>query len=117
MRSPGLREARGRGAGAAEAWGSWAGCRRGDSLGIVGPVPHRAPTPGGGFAVMGDSRGEVVGEGRFLRLVRRDGWEYVERTGPIRAVFIAAVTDDGRLLLTLEHRVPVDAAVVGFPAG
>ncbi len=60
---------------------------------------------------------EVLGEGRFLRLVRRNGWEFVERTRPIRAVFIAAVTDDGRLLLTNERRVPVGAGVVGFPAG
>ena len=36
----------------------------------------------------------VLGEGKFLRLIRRDGWEYVERTRPIRAVFIAAVTGD-----------------------
>jgi ADP-ribose pyrophosphatase len=60
---------------------------------------------------------EVIGQGKFLRLIRRDGWEYAERTRPIRAVFIAAITDSGELLLTLEHRVPVDASVVGFPAG
>ena len=59
----------------------------------------------------------VLGEGRFLRLVRRDGWEYVERTPPVRAVFIAAVTEENRLLLTSEHRVSMGGSVIGFPAG
>jgi ADP-ribose pyrophosphatase len=60
---------------------------------------------------------EVLGEGRFLRLVRRDGWEVAERTKPVRAAFIAALTDEGRLILTKEYRVPVGKIVVGFPAG
>jgi ADP-ribose pyrophosphatase len=67
---------------------------------------------------MGNPQGvDVLGEGRFLRLVRRGHWEYVERIRPIRSVFIAAVTDDGQLLLTLEHRIPLGRAAVGFPAG
>jgi ADP-ribose pyrophosphatase len=60
---------------------------------------------------------EVLGEGRFLRLIRRQGWEYVVRARPVRSVFIAAVTDQGRLLLTREHRVSLGRAAVGFPAG
>lgn len=63
------------------------------------------------------SAGEVLGQGRFLRLVRRDGWEFVERTRPVRAAFIAALTDDGSLILTKEYRVPVGKVCVGFPAG
>ena len=47
---------------------------------------------------MNTTRGdEVLGEGKFLRLVRRNGWEFVERTKPVRAAFIAALTDGGRL--------------------
>ena len=61
--------------------------------------------------------GEVLGQGKFLRLVRRDGWEFVERIGPIGSAFIAALTDNGCLLLTKEYRVPVGKTVVGFPAG
>jgi ADP-ribose pyrophosphatase len=60
---------------------------------------------------------EVLGQGRFLRLVRRDGWEVAERTKPVRAAFIAAMTDDGKLILTKEYRIPVNKTVVGFPAG
>jgi ADP-ribose diphosphatase len=59
----------------------------------------------------------MLGEGRFLSLIRRDGWEYVVRARPVRSVFIAAVTDEGRLLLTLEHRIPLGRAAIGFPAG
>ena len=60
---------------------------------------------------------ETLGQGAFLRLVHRDGWEYVERLRPILSVFIVAVTAEGRLVLTIEHRVPVGRAVVGLPAG
>ncbi len=61
--------------------------------------------------------GEVLGEGRFLRLVRRNNWEYAERPGNIKAAFIGALTDDGRFLLTKEYRVPVGKTVVGCCAG
>jgi ADP-ribose pyrophosphatase len=60
---------------------------------------------------------EVLGAGRFLRLVRRGRWEFVERTKPVGAAFIGAVTTDGKLLVTEEFRVPVNAWVIGCPAG
>jgi ADP-ribose pyrophosphatase len=60
---------------------------------------------------------EVLGQGRFLRLVRRNGWEFVERTRPVRSAFIAALTDEGCLILTKEFRIPVGKVCVGFPAG
>ncbi len=59
----------------------------------------------------------TLGEGRFLRLVRRNNWEFVERSRPVRAAFIGAVTPGGGLLLTEEFRVPVNAWVIGCPAG
>ena len=64
-----------------------------------------------------DETREVIGEGKHLRLVRKGHWEYAERSRPVRAVFIAAVTDDGKLLMTHEYRVPVGTTVIGFPAG
>lgn len=60
---------------------------------------------------------EVLGRGKFLQLVRRDGWEFVQRTKPVRAAFIGAVTPEGRFLLTEEYRVPVATRVIGCPAG
>lgn len=66
---------------------------------------------------MAQSESRTLGEGRFLRLLTRDGWEYAERTRPVGAAFIAALTDDGRMLLTEEYRIPVRAVVIGCPAG
>lgn len=60
---------------------------------------------------------EVLCEGRFMRLVRRGHWEWAERTNARDAVVIVAVTDDGRLLLVEQHRIPVDARVIELPAG
>src|SRR5438270_7882 len=96
---------------------SWKSAGRGDIFGrpAVHGTEFRLPER---IDTMDEPRDvDVLGEGKFLRLIRRDGWEYVERTRPIRAVFIAAVTEDGKLLLTDERRVPVGASVVGFPAG
>ncbi len=59
----------------------------------------------------------MLGEGRFLRLVRRRGWEYAERTNARAVVVIVAVTPDGRLLLTEQYREPVAAPVIELPAG
>ena len=42
---------------------------------------------------------ETIYEGRFLRMVRRGKWEYVERQGTSGVIAIVAVTDDQRLLL------------------
>jgi ADP-ribose pyrophosphatase len=60
---------------------------------------------------------EVLGEGRHLRLVRRRGWEYAERTNAAAIVVVVAVTPDGRLLLTEQYREPVQGAVIELPAG
>lgn len=59
----------------------------------------------------------ILGEGKYLRLVRRNGWEHVERTHPVGAAFIGAVTDEGKILLTREFRVPLQCEVIGCPAG
>jgi ADP-ribose pyrophosphatase len=60
---------------------------------------------------------EVLGQGRFLRLVRRDGWEQVERIGVREIVVIVAVTPAGELLLVEQHRPPVGGSVLELPAG
>ena len=60
---------------------------------------------------------EILGEGRFLRLRRRRGWEHVERTNAHGVVVVVAVTEGGSLLLVEQHRLPVDAPVIELPAG
>lgn len=60
---------------------------------------------------------EVIGQGRFLRLLRRDGWELVERSNATGVVVVIAVTDGGELVLIEQHRKPVRASVIELPAG
>lgn len=60
---------------------------------------------------------EILAEGKHLRLVREGRWEYAERTKARAAVVLVALTDDGRLLLAEQFRVPVGKAVIELPAG
>ena len=60
---------------------------------------------------------EVLAEGRFLSFVREGRWEYVERRGVRDAVFIVALTTEGRILITEEYCPPVRCRVLGLPAG
>jgi ADP-ribose pyrophosphatase len=65
-----------------------------------------------------NDRGRVVlKSGKWLRLVREVGWEYVERVKASGVVAIVAVTDAGELLLTEQYRPAVGACVIDLPAG
>ena len=64
-----------------------------------------------------DERVEVLGTGRWLRLLRRGNWEMVERAGQPAVVVLVAVTPAGEMLLVEQHREPVRANVVELPAG
>jgi len=59
----------------------------------------------------------ILGEGRFLRLVDRHGWEYVERLRPTGGVVIVAVTEADDLLLVEQHRPALGGPVIELPAG
>lgn len=60
---------------------------------------------------------EVLAEGKFLRLVKRGRWEYVQRTNTSDAVVIVAVTPEKKLLLVEQFRVPLGRSVIELPAG
>lgn len=60
---------------------------------------------------------EIMAEGRYLRLVKEDGWEWVERTGVTGVVVVAALTEEGRVLFVEQHRHPVGTSVIEMPAG
>lgn len=60
---------------------------------------------------------ETLYEGRWLRALRRAGWEYAERPGVMGIVILVAVTPERNLLFVEQHRPPVNAVVVEFPAG
>jgi ADP-ribose pyrophosphatase len=59
----------------------------------------------------------ILAQGKFLRAVAADGWEWVERTNTSGAVVIAAVTEDRRLVLVEQYRIPLAARVIELPAG
>jgi ADP-ribose pyrophosphatase len=56
-------------------------------------------------------------EGKFLRVIKCGRWEYAERLGTTGAVAIVALTDDAKLVLTEQYRIPVGRRVVELPAG
>lgn len=60
---------------------------------------------------------EVIVETKFLRLLRRGRWEYVERRQVTGIVAIVAVTRAGELLLVEQFRPPVARRVIELPAG
>jgi ADP-ribose pyrophosphatase len=62
-------------------------------------------------------RPTVISEGKHLRFLKQDGWEFVTRKGVGGVVALVAVTDDGKLLLVEQFRKPVDAMVIELPAG
>jgi ADP-ribose pyrophosphatase len=65
----------------------------------------------------GQGKRVVLAAGRFLRLVRADGWEFVERVRATGVVAMVAVTADGELILTEQFRRSVAGQVIDLPAG
>jgi len=56
-------------------------------------------------------------EGKYIRVVTRGGWEYVERCGGVGAVVIFAETD-GKIILIEQSRVPLGGRIcLELPAG
>jgi ADP-ribose pyrophosphatase len=60
---------------------------------------------------------ETVWEGKFLKVVVDDGWQYVVRQRITGIVCVVAVTDDRKLVLIEQYRIPVAARVIEMPAG
>lgn len=55
--------------------------------------------------------------GKYIRIVTRGGWEYVERCGGVGAVVILA-EHDGRIILVEQSRVPLGGRIcLELPAG
>jgi ADP-ribose pyrophosphatase len=61
---------------------------------------------------------EEVWRGRWLRMMKRGHWEYVERTTADGiAVIVVALTPEGKLLLVEQTRVPLQCKTIEMPAG
>jgi ADP-ribose diphosphatase len=55
--------------------------------------------------------------GKFLSLVKEGHWEYAERVNATGAGVIVAVTNDQKILLVEQYRIPVHARTIELPAG
>ena len=69
------------------------------------------------MATAATTRAATLAEGRHLRFVVRNGWEYVERPCIGGIVVVVGRTAHGGLVLVSQWREPVGAWVVELPAG
>ena len=60
---------------------------------------------------------EILGQGKYLRLVRTGGWEHAERANATGIVVIVPKTAAGEFVLVEQYRPPVQADCIEFPAG
>ena len=60
---------------------------------------------------------KVLASGKYLRLVAQAHWEFAERVNATGAVAIIALTDERRLVLVEQYRIPVGCGVIELPAG
>lgn len=60
---------------------------------------------------------QVLGEGRFLRLLSRKTWEFVERTNASGVVVVASVNADDEAIFVEQYREAVENVVIEWPAG
>ncbi len=59
----------------------------------------------------------VLAEGKYIRLIDDDSWEYIERKRGRGVVAIAALTPDHKVLLVEQYRASMKASVLELPAG
>ena len=60
----------------------------------------------------------IIYEGKYLRMLERGTWEYVERTHASGlAAIIIAVTPEDKVVFVEQFRVPLQAATIEMPAG
>ncbi|MGC3961048.1 MAG: nucleoside 2-deoxyribosyltransferase domain-containing protein [Verrucomicrobiota bacterium] len=64
-----------------------------------------------------NKRGQTLFAGKFLALIKEGHWEYAHRTNATGAAIIAAVTDEKKILLVEQYRIPVHARTIELPAG
>jgi ADP-ribose pyrophosphatase len=55
--------------------------------------------------------------GEFLALIRDGHWEYAHRVKATGSAIIVAVTEERKLLLVEQYRIPVQARTIELPAG
>lgn len=66
---------------------------------------------------MNGSSNVTLYTGKYLALLKEGRWEYAERIGVTGAAIILAVTDEQKLLLVEQYRIPVHCRTIELPAG
>lgn len=56
-------------------------------------------------------------EGKYIRVVKRNDWEFVERLNTTGSVAVIPVTNDGNLVLVKQYREPLQRHILEMPAG
>lgn len=59
----------------------------------------------------------VLWEGKFLRIVRKSQWEYVERTNCTDIVAMISITENKEIIFVEQFRIPLGKKVIELPAG
>jgi len=60
---------------------------------------------------------KTIAETKFLKLVERGTWSFVQRQSNVRIVAVVAVTNNEELILVEQYRPPTDSRVIELPAG
>ncbi len=60
---------------------------------------------------------EFLGEGQHVRLVRRKGWEFIERLRVTGIVVVVGITRKREVVLVEQYREAVQSRVLELPAG
>lgn len=63
------------------------------------------------------SEKSVLFTGKFLSIVKEGRWEYADRVNATGAAIVVAVTDEQKLLLVEQYRIPVHTRTIEMPAG
>lgn len=56
-------------------------------------------------------------QGKFIKVVKRNGWEFVDRNNVTGIVAIIPLTDDDNIVLVKQYREPLQKHVIEVPAG
>ena len=66
---------------------------------------------------MNNQQLKTIAETKFLKLVERGTWSFVQRQSDVRIVAVVAVTNNDELILVEQYRPPTDSRVIELPAG
>jgi ADP-ribose pyrophosphatase len=66
---------------------------------------------------MNQASQKVLHTGKFLTLIKKGHWEYVDRVHGTGVAVVIGVTTEQKVLLVEQYRIPVHARTIELPAG